>query len=260
MTHRTRSGFTLIELLVVIAIIAILIALLVPAVQKIREAAARTQCGNNLKQLGVALHAYHDNYKVLPFGCGTNGYPWGTGGGWGSNWRAWILPFIEMDTLYKRLPFGANSGWGDAATGTAISNIVIPPFRCPSSPLPRVCPSNPPSGANVMDVSYVGIAGAINGIIPGYTESRVNNGGGGAGCCNGGIIGGGGVLFPGSAISLVNITDGTSNVMMLSEQSDWLYDANNARRHINSSVPHGWYIGGNSNSNPPNYNPGGDAR
>src|SRR5512147_3116183 len=99
--RRTRVGFTLIELLVVIAIIAILIALLVPAVQKVREAAARTQCVNNLKQIGLGLHNYEGAYKSFPMGSSAGGsYAWGGGGETGltwNNWRVTLLPYIEQD-------------------------------------------------------------------------------------------------------------------------------------------------------------------
>src|SRR4051812_38956990 len=93
--NRSRAAFTLIELLVVIAIIAILIALLVPAVQKVREAAARTQCANNLKQIGLAVHSFHDNHKYIPY----------TRLDTQETWAVLILPYLEKQDLYQQWDF-----------------------------------------------------------------------------------------------------------------------------------------------------------
>jgi prepilin-type N-terminal cleavage/methylation domain-containing protein/prepilin-type processing-associated H-X9-DG protein len=131
-TRRTRphAGFTLIELLVVIAIVAILIGLLLPAVQKVRAAAARIQCQNNLKQMGVAFHMYNDNYGKLPPGWVTN--LTGTvapNPGW--SWATIILPYIEQDNLYKTInPDVVTPGGAPAANATLQTVVKI--YHCPA--------------------------------------------------------------------------------------------------------------------------------
>src|ERR1700726_4842915 len=106
-----RRGFTLIELLVVIAIIAILIALLVPAVQKVREAAARTQCVNNMKQMGLALHGDNDANRQFPWG-GSRDYNDASGYYYSLPWGVYLLPFLEQDTVYRRFNVARISGTG----------------------------------------------------------------------------------------------------------------------------------------------------
>src|SRR6187549_2636907 len=103
MSLRNRNGFTLIELLVVIAIIAILIGLQLPAVQKVREAASRAKCSNNLKQLGLGLHNHHDAMGAFP--AALQELPDGAGGSWKHSWTPRVLPFIEQENLFKQYRF-----------------------------------------------------------------------------------------------------------------------------------------------------------
>lgn len=129
--HRSR-GFTLIELLVVIAIIAVLIALLLPAVQQAREAARRTQCKNNLKQLGLALHNYHDTASIFPTPTGNIYGVWSGTGNHGS-WLARLLPHIDQAPLFNSL-HPTDVDLSTTPDGKLVYQVVIPAFLCPSDP------------------------------------------------------------------------------------------------------------------------------
>jgi prepilin-type N-terminal cleavage/methylation domain-containing protein len=220
-TQSRRSGFTLIELLVVIAIIAILIALLVPAVQKVREAAARTQCINHLKQIGLAIHGYHDTTKTLPPDRIVN--DWAT-------WAVIILPHIEQDAAFRR--WNLQRRYAEQVTGANDPRPVnVPVYYCPSRRGPTGLSNSytftTGDGATTLTGSpgglgdYATVAGTANndgamrismpyGIVNGANVSGTgpfNNSGAGA------LV----TRFTGK-VNLVSIKDGTSNTLLVGEK------------------------------------------
>jgi prepilin-type N-terminal cleavage/methylation domain-containing protein/prepilin-type processing-associated H-X9-DG protein len=213
-TPRPRPAFTLIELLVVIAIIAILIGLLLPAVQKVREAAARTQCVNNLKQIGVALHNYAGVYGKFP--PATTRVEIDT---WmhGPTWWVYILPYVEQDAAYNKLVFPRQTFWFGGAGGhpnTLIwKNVGFSFMQCPSSPLPRFSTSGNDSG--YQRASYTCILGAVPHPSAMLANSQFR-----------GPVSDGGVITLGRGQAMGAMTDGTSNTVMVGEQSGQMYHNN----------------------------------
>ncbi|MDZ4688590.1 MAG: DUF1559 domain-containing protein [Planctomycetaceae bacterium] len=234
MRSRTKPrGFTLIELLVVIAIIAILIALLLPAVQQAREAARRTQCRNNLKQLGIALHNYHDNFNTFPPGhlrplSPTGVYntpPYSTNPVAGVNWDCFLLPYMDQAPLYNKIDFP--SVYNLAINFSGVNNVLavtspIPGLRCPSSADPAVRTYTfTPQGGTATTInhplsSYGGSAsGTVGSSAPGGapTESQQHLDDGPAP----GHARYNGVLYLMSKINFRDIVDGPSNTVAIAE-------------------------------------------
>jgi type II secretory pathway pseudopilin PulG len=235
----------LIELLVVIAIIAILIALLLPAVQQAREAARRTQCKNNMKQLGLALHNYLDTHRTFPIGVMATNYK--------PNWRVFLLPFLEQGNVYNKLDFNINAnigafssrntagtfGYGTGAN-SVLKGYVAPAYNCPSgilgsnADLTGTYRNN--NGDRGQTIDYVGIMGATPDPAGRTTGTCSPITGYGGIFCNNGSLG------PNRASSDRDFTDGLSNVMMVGEQSGPI-----AQVDLRSNYWGGWagYTSGN---------------
>ncbi len=206
---RSRIGFTLVELLVVIAIIGILVGLLLPAVQAAREAARRMQCSNNLKQIGLALHNYHDTHRSFPQG---NYFDFSPGGNLNSQWAwsAMILPFIEQGNMFNQLNVGPSSF--EAAANNPVTLALL------KTPLPAfICPSDAEAGVNrnrpfpsvISGCAFSGMSVAANTQFAKSNYPGCNGNRDGDGIFNSGATKGNGIK---------DITDGTSNTIMVGER------------------------------------------
>lgn len=276
-----RNGFTLIELLVVIAIIAILIALLLPAVQQAREAARRTQCRNNLKQLGLAIHNYHDVHSAFP--PATYVQP---GGAYDTNqsgsWLVRILPQIDQSPAYNGLRMSGSNFSGTTGTDynwATWNTLRVPGLWCPSSALPQVreyttqtgtrTNAGAPNTITVQLANYVGICGAYSTPDGSPQVQR--------GWTGSGMLVANGIIVPAvsgvtwSTVQLVDpdksipppvtmarITDGTSNTAMVGEQGIFTQRAGQPgtqcdMRASNAQGNGSWSSGKNANANIGNY-------
>jgi prepilin-type N-terminal cleavage/methylation domain-containing protein/prepilin-type processing-associated H-X9-DG protein len=227
--HGAARGFTLIELLVVIAIIAILIALLLPAVQQAREAARRSQCQNNLKQLGLGLHNYHSAREEFPIGSGPT-----IANGYGYSWWYQILPYFEESTLFDRIDTTQSGHISPTAQGGIFYKYTFPMGRCPSSSLETYSWS--PDDPYRYAPTYAGISGCADDRLPDVVRNAID--------ARMGFVSAAGVLIGLKPVSIGQITDGTSNTLIVGEQSDWCFDSSTGeQRDCRSDSLHGFQMG-----------------
>jgi prepilin-type N-terminal cleavage/methylation domain-containing protein len=241
---RPLHGFTLVELLVVIAIIGLLIGLLLPAVQSVREAARRTSCRNNLKQVGLALALFHDATKRLPPGAANNAPPFGrnktNAAQWGASWMVYIMPALEMEPgmrwtfnlSYDSSVTNATSRGPRTLIGDLAGSPQFSTFRCPSAAsLPTVSSTVPYS----MTTDYIAIAGHIDGFggLANGDPATDTSYGPAARC---------GVMSHNSRVRFALIRDGMSNTLAVSEVGDLLLQGTR-REDLRPSSKLGFAIG-----------------
>ncbi|MDB5388554.1 MAG: hypothetical protein JWM11_4200 [Planctomycetaceae bacterium] len=236
MPQTRKRGFTLIELLVVIAIIAVLIALLLPAVQQAREAARRTQCKNNLKQIGLAVHDYHDTYIRFP-GIGLQS-------GWGHNWVVSILPYADQTPLYNMWVFnGQDVGWHDGAGGANAANYEnkqIAWMICPSSPLPTLMTRFP--NPTLPAPCYMAVTGAAP-----FANFQTASGSNWWPSSGNGIYSNAGLIVQESCKQMRDCVDGLSNTLLVGEQSNFTFDPTGINKaDARAGATWGWAMGSNS--------------